>query len=224
MAWTEKQHKAAHSPEARAKAVATMKARREAKLANQSPSDFQSKPSSGSPAHSAPSPLPPNAPRSAPGSLEEKLATALERMGGTAEKGKTTPPSKPRNEIPTDPDKRDKALASSRIMARIPVRMESELWELLGAKPYSEEEREELIELFAAVLYFYGVNHPLALLLLGHVAVATPRVAMLVRKRRAKRSGLTNGEVQGARVSPILVPPPVARDSQPPTVAVEIET
>lgn len=102
--------------------------------------------------------------------------------------GKTKKP-KVRNEIPADPEKRKVALASTRILARMPTRVWGELWEALGEKALNEEEKEELVEAWAAVFYYYGVGHPLVGLALAHAGTGSPRVVSLMSKRRRKARG-----------------------------------
>jgi len=172
----------------------------------------QSRPSNGSPAPSAqPDSLPPTVERasaSSQGELQAMLSRAMTRQAeqGKTEQGKTeqkTPkPKRELRELPEDTQTRDKVLSSSRILARIPVRMESELWEVFGEKGYSLEEKEELVELFACCIYRYGVNDPLTMLLLGHVACATPRLASMAKKRRARKSGALADTTQGELPQP----------------------
>ncbi len=141
---------------------------------------------------------------------EGVLARLMEKLEGRAATEQTTeqatqtetPPLK-RKRLPTDPDKRRRKLSLARMPARIPVMAFDELCRALDMRPLSKDEREEGIEAWSALFWYYGLTDPRVLVLMWMFGCAAPRFVDWVEDRRRKRQGLAARD-HGAKDRPGL--------------------
>lgn len=165
------------SPEGRQNLSAAMKeswAKR--KSASASPPSVSSPPSSAAP------PSLPRAPRSAAPS-DDAMTRMLGMLEALQKRDEATPLPK-RPQLPDDADQRDRALQVARIPARMPVTAIDELFRGFDVRPLSAQEREEGIEAWAALFWYYGLTDPRLLVLLWMLGVAAPRIGDAVQKKR----------------------------------------
>jgi len=114
-----------------------------------------------------------------------------EKEAATTETTKKSPPkSEEKKKLPTDPAKREAALDTTRWLASAPVELIAGFTDALDARPMSERERTNLIEAFAAFIWFYGWDDPRIALLLALAGYGAPRAVDFGRNWRRKRKGL----------------------------------
>ena len=167
-----------------------------------------SKHSKASSVAGVPQPLPerPERPRMSAGEAEEVIARLTSKAEGLTLLQPTNPATetmgnpgrneqpegflRKRHHIPSDPDKRKRKLSFARIPARVPAQLVGELARAFSpTNGLSPDEHEELIEAWAAVVYFYGLSHPLVGAILCSIGVVIPRVVDWLEDRRRVAKG-----------------------------------
>jgi hypothetical protein len=120
----------------------------------------------------------------------ERVKELVRELAKSEEAGEDVPTSKPKKVLAEDPEERDRQLQLGRPLARLPVNAVDGLLELLEVDALSDQEREDGIEAWAALFWFWGLSDPRVQVLFWGGGLLASRGVKAGVNRRRKSKGL----------------------------------
>lgn len=119
----------------------------------------------------------------------DPLAGVLEKLEALAKRDDAKK-QEPKKRLPVDPDQRRNALSVYQIPARGPVMGLQALFQFLEWDAMSDMEYEANVEAWAALLWYYGLDHPVIGVALVTMGTCAPRVTKAMVNSKRRKQGL----------------------------------